>query len=98
MDHLREGIGLVGYAQKKPIDEYKRAAFEMFSDLMGRIAKESISTFFRAQFAAEAPPPVERKPARNLRYNQGDEPEQRGPKLAKSIPNWGRKKQKRKGA
>jgi len=27
MDHLREGIGLVGYAQKKPIDEYKRGRF-----------------------------------------------------------------------
>jgi preprotein translocase subunit SecA len=98
MDHLREGIGLVGYAQKKPIDEYKRQAFEMFTELMGRIAKESIQTFFRANFTAEAPPPVERKPTRNLRYNQGDEPADRGAKQAKSIPNWGKKKQRRKEA
>ena len=32
MDMLREGIGLVGYAQKKPLDEYRKQAFEMFSD------------------------------------------------------------------
>ncbi|HBD28689.1 MAG TPA: preprotein translocase subunit SecA, partial [Deltaproteobacteria bacterium] len=31
MDILREGIGLVGYAQKKPLDEYRKQAFEMFS-------------------------------------------------------------------
>src|SRR5262249_28598212 len=97
MDHLREGIGLVGYAQKKPIDEYKRSAFEMFSDLMGRIAKESVATFFRAQFSAQ-PPAVERRPARNLKYNQGDEPEQRSPKQSKAIPNWGKKKKQRKEA
>jgi preprotein translocase subunit SecA len=98
MDHLREGIGLVGYAQKKPIDEYKRAAFELFSGLMARIAKDSIQTFFRAQFTAEAPPQVERRPARNLVYNQGEEAAARGSKHARNIPNWGKKKQKRKGA
>jgi hypothetical protein len=69
----------------------------MFSQLMARIAKESVATFFRATFTAEAPP-AERRPTRNLRYNQGDEPAERGPKQAKSIPNWGKKKQKRKGA
>ena len=46
MDMLREGIGLVGYAQKKPLDEYRKQAFEMFSDLMNRIDNEAISTFF----------------------------------------------------
>ena len=47
MDILREGIGLVGYAQKKPLDEYRKQAFEMFSNLMNRIDNEAISTFFK---------------------------------------------------
>ena len=51
MDHLREGIGLVGYAQKKPLDEYRKQAFEMFSDLMDRIDQEAISTFYKLTIA-----------------------------------------------
>ncbi|MBF0236809.1 MAG: preprotein translocase subunit SecA [SAR324 cluster bacterium] len=46
MDHLREGIGLVGYAQKKPLDEYKRQGFEMFRGLIHRINVEAIRTFY----------------------------------------------------
>jgi len=60
MDHLREGIGLVGYAQKKPLDEYRKQAFEMFSDLMDRIDQEAISTFYKLTIAhhlAESDPP-----------------------------------------
>ena len=72
MDHLREGIGLVGYAQKKPIDEYKRAGFAMFSDLMFRISKHAVSTFFHAHIGVQAPRPVERK-TRNLSYHRGDD-------------------------
>ena len=63
MDHLREGIGLVGYAQKKPLDEYRKQAFAMFSDLMNRIDLEAISTFYKLTIAhplAEAePPPIQ---------------------------------------
>ena len=51
MDHLREGIGLVGYAQKKPLDEYRKQAFEMFSDLMDRIDLEAVSTFYKLTIA-----------------------------------------------
>jgi len=100
MDHLREGIGLVGYAQKKPIDEYKRAGFEMFAELMARIAKESVATFFRAQFSSEAaPPPVERKQPK-LKFSQGDEAAASNSSAkSRSIPNWGRKRERRrKGA
>ncbi len=40
MDYLRQGIGLRGYAQKQPVQEYKREAFEMFRDLLDRIKLE----------------------------------------------------------
>jgi len=37
MDHLREGIGLRGYAQKDPVREYQREGYEMFMDMIARI-------------------------------------------------------------
>ena len=46
MDHLREEVGLAGYAQKKPIDEYRRKAFVLFENLISDIARESTTQFF----------------------------------------------------
>ncbi len=43
MDHLRQGIGLRGYAQKNPKQEYKREAFEMFARLLDDV-KYTVST------------------------------------------------------
>lgn len=37
MDYLRQGIGLRGYAQKDPKQEYKREAFELFSSMLDRL-------------------------------------------------------------
>ena len=34
MDYLRQGIGLRGYAQKNPKNEYKRESFEMFEEML----------------------------------------------------------------
>ena len=43
MDHLRQGIGLRGYAQKNPKQEYKRESFEMFTQLLDDV-KYKVST------------------------------------------------------
>ena len=43
LDHLRQGIHLRGYAQKNPQQEYKREAFEMFSDTLDRVKHDTIS-------------------------------------------------------
>ncbi|HIL88837.1 MAG TPA: preprotein translocase subunit SecA, partial [Deltaproteobacteria bacterium] len=59
MDHLREGIGLVGYAQKKPLDEYKRQAFVIFSDLMARISNEAVTTFYHLSMAHPMTEPMQ---------------------------------------
>ncbi len=42
MDHLRQGIGLRGYAQKNPKEEYKREAFTLFSVMLDAIKREVI--------------------------------------------------------
>jgi len=43
MDYLRQSIGLRGYAQKNPKQEYKREAFEMFSELLERMKYEVVT-------------------------------------------------------
>ena len=43
MDYLRQSIGLRGYAQKNPKQEYKREAFEMFTELLEKMKYEVIS-------------------------------------------------------
>jgi len=40
MDYLRQSIGLRGYAQKNPKNEYKRESFEMFNVMLMEISKE----------------------------------------------------------
>jgi preprotein translocase subunit SecA len=53
MDYLRQGIGLRGYAQKQPMQEYKRESFEMFTELLANIKQEVIRILARVQVKAE---------------------------------------------
>jgi preprotein translocase subunit SecA len=54
VDYLRQGIHLRGYAQKDPKQEYKREAFGMFNDMLGRFKHEVISILARVQIQTEA--------------------------------------------
>src|SRR5271156_22421 len=58
LDHLKEGIGLRGYAQKDPIVEFKKEAFTMFEDMMARIDNETVRYLYHIQVQRgdEAPP------------------------------------------
>ena len=49
MDHLKEGIHLRGYAQKDPLNEYKREAFELFDALLERIKVEVVEVLGRVE-------------------------------------------------
>ncbi len=51
MDNLREGIGLRAYGQRDPLIEYKREAFEMFTQMVSSIEEEAVETIFRLQAA-----------------------------------------------
>ncbi|MEN8205461.1 MAG: preprotein translocase subunit SecA [Pseudomonadota bacterium] len=54
MDYLRQGIGLRGYGQKDPKQEYKKEGFAMFSDMLDRIKHEVIGVLSKVQVRAEA--------------------------------------------
>jgi len=47
MDHLKEGIGLSGYAQKDPLLEYKKQAFDLFDEFQFRVHTEALLRVFR---------------------------------------------------
>jgi preprotein translocase subunit SecA len=55
MDHLKEGIGLRGYAQHDPLVEYKRESFDMFEDMMQRFQEETVRYLYLMQIM-ERPP------------------------------------------
>ena len=55
MDHLKEGIGLRGYAQQNPLLIYKKEGFEMFQDMIGRVKEETVAVLFRIQLADSEP-------------------------------------------
>jgi preprotein translocase subunit SecA len=54
MDYLRQGIHLRSYAHQNPKHEYKREAFEMFSQLLERIKHEVVSIVSKVQIRAQA--------------------------------------------
>jgi len=63
LDYLRQGIHLRGYAQRNPKQEYKREAFEMFSETLERIKHDTIGVLSKVQIrrpedvGAVEPPP-----------------------------------------
>jgi len=52
MDYLRQSIGLRGYAQKNPKQEFKRESFNMFTELLDRIKHEAITLLSKVQIRA----------------------------------------------
>ena len=53
MDYLRQGIHLRGYAQKNPKQEYKREAFEMFSEMLDQVKHQVVSILCRARLRGQ---------------------------------------------
>ncbi|CAN5505683.1 hypothetical protein BH10PSE6_BH10PSE6_51920 [soil metagenome] len=56
LDHLRQGIGLRAYGQKDPLNEYKREAFNLFSDLLTGLREQVVNVLANIQLRMEAPP------------------------------------------
>jgi len=49
MDHLKEGIGLRGYAQQNPLVEYQKEGFTMFESLMAVMQQDVVEKVFSVQ-------------------------------------------------
>ncbi len=53
MDHLKEGIGLRGYGQKDPLNEYKREGYDLFQNVIEAIKRQTISSLMRVRVVHE---------------------------------------------
>ncbi|HEV2619605.1 MAG TPA: SEC-C metal-binding domain-containing protein, partial [Acidobacteriaceae bacterium] len=59
MDHLKEGIGLRGYAQQDPLVAYKKESFEMFEQMMLQFQQDTARHLFRMQIIGPDGNPIE---------------------------------------
>jgi preprotein translocase subunit SecA len=65
MDHLKEGIGLRGYAQQDPLVAYKRESFDMFQAMMDKFHEDTARFLFRMQILGPDGQPVDAAPKPN---------------------------------
>jgi preprotein translocase subunit SecA len=74
LDHLRQGIHLRGYAQKNPKQEYKREAFELFSDMLDRIKTDVVKVVLTVQVRTPEDVQVVEEPERvtNVKYQHAN--------------------------
>jgi preprotein translocase subunit SecA len=73
MDHLKEGIGLRGYAQRDPLREYQKEGYELFVELNQRMHSEAVEQLFRMQLVDESEQAVQ-APAQGLTLGRGTMP------------------------
>jgi preprotein translocase subunit SecA len=66
IDHLKDWINQVGYAQKDPVVEYKKQSFELFEEMQDRIDMDTVRALYHLQVTVEQPPEerFQRRPRR----------------------------------
>jgi len=80
MDHLKEGIGLRGYAQQNPLIVYKKEGFEMFQEMIFRIKEETISLLFKIQiYKGSVLEENQKRHQEKLVYSHGDDSQKSKP-------------------
>jgi preprotein translocase subunit SecA len=53
MDHLKQGIGLRGYGQKNPLDEYKKEGYNLFLRMVETVKQQTVTTLMRVRVVQE---------------------------------------------
>ncbi len=87
MDHLKEGIGLRGYAQQDPLVVYKREAHALFDDMIHRLKEETVRVLFHVQIRRE-------EEVQELRQEQENQPMYYGPAGGQRAPQTVKKEKK----
>ncbi|MEK7830363.1 MAG: SEC-C metal-binding domain-containing protein, partial [Acidobacteriota bacterium] len=66
IEHMKEWINQVGYAQKDPLVEYKKRSFEQFEQMLDRIDVDTVRSLYHLQVTVEQPPEerLQRRPRR----------------------------------
>ena len=79
MDHLKDGVGLRGYAQKNPLTEYKKEGFEMFSKMMHQIREGVTEYLFKVQIEEGSDFPAEQDQSKKMVEHRGASSEESRP-------------------
>jgi preprotein translocase subunit SecA len=58
LDHLRQYVGLRGYGQRDPLNEYKSEAFALFEGLLSKLRSDVVRQLMHLQITVEQPPPT----------------------------------------
>jgi len=88
MDHLKEGIGLRSYAQKNPLNEYKKEGFDMFREMNFRMKEEICEFLFKAKMDKTAVSSLQanqEKENRKVMEHRGDAGEDRKPATVRRV-------------
>jgi len=100
MDHLKEGIGLRGYAQHDPLVEYKRESFSMFESMMQRFQEDTVRYLFHMQIVdgGSSPPAPAAASEETDSETNGDQPKPSRKRASTSVDDleaqFKRRKQK----
>ena len=91
MDHLKEGIGLRGYAQQNPLIVYKKEGFDMFQGMISRVKDETMGILFRIHISEPDKINDLRQPKeQNLVYSSGDDTPQKKKPVKRAAQKVGR--------
>ncbi len=91
MDYLKEGIGLRGYAQRDPKQEYKREGFELFEDLIFRIRENTMKALTHLRIEAVKEEELKHEEQEDVKYVGGNEPADKKPDTVRRVdPKVGR--------
>jgi len=97
MDHLKEGIGLRGYGQKNPLQEYQKEGFEMFEEMIHRIEEDVVQKLFTVEIARESAAQEVAMPQRpqrmvlshgaeNIQAHRAEPSKREGEKVGRNAP------------
>jgi preprotein translocase subunit SecA len=72
LDALRSAVGLRGYAQRDPLNEFKTEAFELFEHLLDQLRYETTRVLFHLRMAQSSPAPEAPQPPKNIQAQHID--------------------------
>ena len=91
MDHLKEGIGLRGYGQKDPKQEYKREGFELFQDLLYLIKESALKALCHLRLRVVSEEQFQHKEQETeLQYSSNEAEEEAKQPYQRNQPKVGR--------
>ncbi len=86
LDHLRQGIGLRAYAQRDPLNEYKREAFDLFEEMLDGLRDRVTTVLAQVHFQEQPEPELFQRPAQEMHETRSDPAIQSGDAAPAGTP------------